>query len=352
MEQFKKIGTAILRGVHRVLTHRAFAALVMGCAAVALAAGISTNSHVITVNDGEDSRVVVTVHEDPYQVLNSAGVELEEHDAISVNTQESTIDVDRAMTIEVQADGLSTLVHMTEGTVNEAIKKAGITVGKSDDINKKLTASVEDGMLITIDRVAYDEYSITQSIDYEVVYKYTGVLRPGQTKVRTYGEEGVRTITYRKTIVNGKVTDTQQISDEVTKEPVNKVILKGTNLGTPMSKAPFHVELDEGGQPVNYKKVLSGTCTAYTSDAGDSGAYTATGRRAAVGLVAVNPNVIPYGTKLWITSEDGSIVYGYAIAADTGGALMSGHALADLYMDTLVECNAFGRRNMKVYILD
>lgn len=352
MEQFKKFGAAVWRVTRTVVTHRLFAALLMGSAAVALAVGISTNSHVITVNDGEDSRVVVTVHDDPYRVLNTAGVQLMEHDAISVNAQESTIEVDRAMTVEVQADGISTLVHMTEGNVKQALKKAGVTVGKSDDVNKKMTAKVKDGMLITVDRVAYDEYTVTKSVDYEVVYKYTSVLRPGQTQVRTQGEEGVRTITYRKTIVNGQVTDTEKVSDEVTKKPVNKVILKGTTIGTPMSKAPFDIELDEGGQPVKYKKVLSGTCTAYTNDAGDSGSWTATGKHVAVGLVAVNPKIIPYGTKMWITSADGKTVYGYAIAADTGGALMSGHALVDLFMPTLAECNAFGRRNMKVYILE
>ena len=50
--------------------------------------------------------------------------------------------------------------------------------------------------------------------------------------------------------------------------------------------------------------------TAYTG-----GGITATGAPAAVGRVAVNPNVIPYGTKLYIASPDGSIVYGYAIAS-------------------------------------
>ena len=68
--------------------------------------------------------------------------------------------------------------------------------------------------------------------------------------------------------------------------------------------------------------------------------------------MAVNPKVIPYGTKLWITSADGKMVYGYAIAADTGGALLNGRVLVDLFMDTNAECKAFGRRNMNVYILE
>lgn len=78
---------------------------------------------------------------------------------------------------------------------------------------------------------------------------------------------------------------------------------------------------------------------------------TSTGRPAAVGYVAVNPKVIPYGTRLYICSPDGSLVYGYAIAADTGGALMSGRVLVDVFYNTVAECNNFGRRTMSVYVL-
>ena len=348
MEQLKKCANA----VRRVVCSRVLAAVVMVLFTVSAALGVSVHSRAVTVIDGDESRVVVTMSQDPMHVLSAAGVTLEEHDAVHVDTTGATIDVNRAMAVEVQADGISTLLHLTEGTAKDAVDRAGITVGKNDKLNVKLSQSISDGMLIKIDRVAYQDYTVTESIDYKTTYKYTSVLRPGQTKVRTYGQEGVRTITYRKTIVDGKVTGTEKVGDEVTKKPVDKVILKGTKLGTPLSKAPFHIELDEGGQPVKYKKCLTGTATAYTSDEGDSGEWTSTGKHVAVGLVAVNPKVIPYGTKLWITSADGSMVYGYAIAADTGGALQRNKVLVDLYMDTNAECNAFGRRQMNVYILE
>ena len=53
--------------------------------------------------------------------------------------------------------------------------------------------------------------------------------------------------------------------------------------------------------------------------------------------MAVNPNIIPYGTLLYITSDDGRFVYGYAYAADTGTAMMTGHAFIDLYYETYDE---------------
>ena len=62
----------------------------------------------------------------------------------------------------------------------------------------------------------------------------------------------------------------------------------------------------------------------------------------------MNPDLIPYGSRLYICSPDGSYVYGYAVAADTGGALMSGSALVDVYFDTLSECYGFGRRTLSV----
>ncbi|MBR5524478.1 MAG: G5 domain-containing protein [Clostridia bacterium] len=352
MEQFKRIMGTLWDGVRYVVSRRVFAAVLMCAVTISMVLSISVNSRVVTVNDGEDSRVVVTVHQDPHQVLHSAGVKLEEHDEISVDADSAVIDVDRAMAVQVQADGLSTLVHLTDGTVKDAIDKAGVAVGKYDTVNQQMTTNVSEGMLIEVDRVTYEEYTVKKAVDYEVVYKYSAVLRPGQSKVRTAGVQGERTITYRKTIVNGKVVETTQVSDVVTKKPVNKIILKGTTLGTPLSKAPFNIELDEGGQPVKYKKLLTGQCTAYTNDEGDSGSWTATGKHVAVGLVAVDPRVIPYGTKMWITSADGKMVYGYAIAADTGSAMRSGRVLVDLFMDTNAECKAFGRRNMNVYILE
>ena len=68
-------------------------------------------------------------------------------------------------------------------------------------------------------------------------------------------------------------------------------------------------------------------------------------------MVAVDPRVIPYGTEWYIVSADGSYVYGYAIAGDTGGACRSGKVIADVFLDTYDACTRYGRRNMNVYVL-
>ena len=89
--------------------------------------------------------------------------------------------------------------------------------------------------------------------------------------------------------------------------------------------------------------------TAYTSGIADVGYITATGTKARVGAIAVDPKVIPYGTKMFIVTEDGEYVYGEATAEDCGGAIKGNRI--DLFFDTVEECYAFGARMCQVYFL-
>ncbi|MBP3381083.1 MAG: G5 domain-containing protein [Clostridia bacterium] len=254
--------------------------------------------------------------------------------------------------VTVKADGETATVCIAAGkTVADAIQAAGLALGDADKLNVSADRFVSNELAVEITRVSYKEYQKTFSLSYKTQVKYTSALRQGATKVERAGVTGSKVVTYRQYLEDGKVVSTETVKTEVTKQPVDKVVLKGTKVGKVVSEAPFDIALDSAGQPLNYKKKLSGTATAYTSDRGDSGAWTATGRRAQVGVVAVDPRVIPYGTKLWIVSEDGKIVYGYAIAGDTGGAVRSGKVLVDLYYDTYGECSSFGRRKMNVYVI-
>ena len=89
--------------------------------------------------------------------------------------------------------------------------------------------------------------------------------------------------------------------------------------------------------------------TAYTKTDAGCDDWTATGTLARYGAIAVDPSVIPYGTRMYIVSWDGSVVYGYATAEDCGGAING--ARVDLYYDTYEECIQFGRRDCIIYFL-
>ena len=350
METVYRMATALVRA----LRSRLFAAAALAVMTAAMVAVVTVNTHAVTVVDGDTSKVVLTLNEDPYYVLKTAGVTLGKDDVVQTaenGQRTASIEITRAFNVQINADGVSTLVAMTGGTVADALEKAQITVGEHDTLNADPAAPATEGMNLTIERVQYREHTKTEAIAYTTSTRYTNVLPKGKTQIKQAGQNGVKTLTYRDRIVDGQVVETELVGEAVTKKAVEKIVLKGTVVGTPMSKAPFDIELDSAGQPLKYKSMISGKATAYTSDRGDSGTICSTGMRAQVGVVAVNPKRIPYGSKLYITSPDGSYVYGYAIAGDTGGGVRKNALVADLFMDTYEECIQFGRRTMNVYIL-
>ncbi len=96
---------------------------------------------------------------------------------------------------------------------------------------------------------------------------------------------------------------------------------------------------------LSYSSTISVEATAYTG-----GGTTATGTSARYGAIAVDCSVIPYGTRMYIVSDDGNWIYGVATAEDCGGAIKGN--IIDLYFDDYSTCIQFGRRSCTVYILD
>lgn len=110
---------------------------------------------------------------------------------------------------------------------------------------------------------------------------------------------------------------------------------------------PEWLSFDENGVPEEYVSVLTGNACAYTAD---PDALMSTGRSVFQGYVAVDPDVIPYGSELYIVAEDGE-VYGYAIAADTGYSVRKGHIIVDLFMNEYDDCIQWGNKPVNVYVL-
>lgn len=119
--------------------------------------------------------------------------------------------------------------------------------------------------------------------------------------------------------------------------------------GVPMSELalPDSLQLDENGAPLAYSGYIDCYCTAYSG-----GGMTATGTNVYQGCVAVDPREIPYGTEMYIVSLDGQYVYGYCRAEDTGGFIYwENGATADLYMHSEADCDEWGFRGARIYLL-
>lgn len=258
------------------------------------------------------------------------------------------VEVKRKFNVAITADGTTKSAVVPEGTVEDALEQAGVSVGDEDIVSPVKTAAVSEGMKLTVARVTYKEVTTTQDIAYTNTNVNDSTLSKGVKKIKTAGQKGSQSVVTRQKLIDGKLTDSEVVGTTITAEPVNQVTLVGTKK-KPSAFASIAADgtlTDQSGNTVKYRKVITGRCTAYSG-----GGSTSTGRSAAFGLVAVNPNVIPYGSKLYICSPDGKTVYGYATAADTGTGVMTGRILADLYYPTNSQCRSFGVRNMRIYVL-
>lgn len=325
---------------------------------------VRTAYPVTVAADGNYSIVTAHYGDTARQVLAQAGIKLGTVDTVNVPldqvmSKNTRINVNRNHIVTVEADGVKSQVILpVSASAKESVHKAGVALNTNDEVRTD-----SDKKTVSVSRVTYKETSTTEEIPYETVVKEDSSLLAGHTEVQSSGRNGTRKIVYRTKYIDGKKDKTEKVSASVVKEAVSRIVVKGTKVketeqpaaeksSSSQSTAKKTATASSSSKKttasgLSYSRMLTGMCTAYTG-----GGTTATGLPAAVGRVAVNPNVIPYGTRLYITSADGSYVYGYAVAADTGGFVNTSSTMVDLYMNSESECENFGRRSMNIYILN
>ena len=294
-----------------------------------------------------------------------SGAETVTPDLESVVTEGTVIEIVADSYAVLTADGETCEIATKAETVGEFLNEQGITLSKHDILSVDESDRIFDGIEITVQRVEYKEETRTEVVDYGFITEETDDMYLGVTSIERYGVEGEKEVTYKCKYIDGELVDEEFISEEITLEPVDQLELVGTYEEPVYEEPEYDYGYDEdnsyappsngsgtftdhNGNKVSYTNVLTGSATAYYAA---EGSHTATGVPVYKGGVAVNPDIIPYGTQLYIVSSDGSVVYGYATAVDTGGALMSGEALVDVFYPTYDECVNWGRRNVTVYIL-
>lgn len=301
-------------------------------------------ANTITINNCGEEQTISLAKGTVEEALNRTGITLAENQSVTpslntVITGDMNIYVYNSKNIKLTTNGTEMTVKAPEGTVENALNILGYEITDDDILNVDKNAQIEDDMKITLKKVTYVDEKSTEKISYKTVEKDSDDIMTGESEVSQKGVDGEKEVTKRCKYIDGKYDSTKVIDEKVTKKPVDKIVLNGTKRGT---------TTDSSGAPVSYSYMVSGSGTAYTAA---PGALTATGVPVYEGGVAVNPAIIPYGSKLYIEAADGSHVYGYATAVDTGGALMDGSAIVDLFYFSYDDCVSFGRRDVNVYVL-
>lgn len=329
------------------------------------------------ITDGDQVIVCMSSSTDPHVVIEQAGLKLGEDDTFTTQQADgvSQILINRVQMIYVQQGGEMTVVGSYGGSVADVLASLGITLEEHDELSCSPNAETYDGMNIKIvhretETVTYEEVLPRETVSYE-----DSSLAPGVEKVLHEGADGLCRFTAEVVYEDGVEVSRTVLSQQIVEAAQYRVVLRGVDRSlkeqelesyhqpapTPDWAAPALSEdtvLDESlqyipgtAQPYSYSIRCSATAYTCQSPSGvTTPGMTYSGTPARVGAIAVDPSIIPLGSKLYIVSEDGKYVYGYCVAEDTGSAIQ-GYAV-DLYYNSYDECILFGRRAVTVYVIE
>lgn len=311
------------------------ASVVMGVAALSL-------KSVIIHQDG-DYQILRTFCTETDDILEEANIELSIYDEL-LETENPAfykdLTIHRAFTVSLTCDGQRTFRKVTGGDVQTLLSLNGVTLGEDDLISNSLSDSLCEDINVTVQRVSYETVTEEVSIPFGTQQEQSQLIARGRTKLLQEGEAGVGQTTVENRYVDGQLQEVTLLEDIVLKAPVDEKVAigVGTLLQTSRGdvRSSYYVDM---------------TATAYTYGEGGSwGDVTYSGKSVKVGYVAVDPRVIPLGSRLYITYPSGKVAYGYAVAEDTGGSIKGNRI--DLFFDSYQQCINFGIRKVRVYVLD
>lgn len=329
----------------------------------------------VTVTVDGAAQSIQTVFTNPSDILKRAGVTVGEKDRIVVDGTETealdllvwpvpvtTIQIQRAIAVRIEADGRTIVVETTARTVGEALFEAGVTLYLADTVTPGLNdaivpdqvvrvvrsnpisivvdgvtlesrtqgstvmdALIGAGVVLTgLDYAIPDEMSplvagmsvrvirVSEKVEveqavipFETVYQPDNALELDQKVVIQEGQNGVQQTNIRIRYENGVEVSRSAEESGVARAPINRVVAYGTAIVLRVLDTP------EG--PKEYWRVLRMYTTSYHPAALGGDNITATGKVLTKGIVGIDPKIIPYGTQVYVPG------YGVGVAADTGG---------------------------------
>lgn len=293
---------------------------------------IRTFTYTGTVQDVLDKHKLVIDQKD--KVVPPLDSKVEKH---------SMINVKKAQEVVLLVDGKEKKIKTAEDSIGDMLEAEKVVLDGLDRVEPSLETEIERGQNIEVVRVDEEILTDTQDIDFEVTTKKNDKLDKSVKKTVQEGVVGKKEIKTRVVYENGEEVAREIVSETVVEEPTTKIIEEGTRVTFASSSRGPSSSGGSSSSQAPAGKTMTMQSTAYYT-----GTVTATGtrpRRNPNGLstVAVDPRVIPLGSKLYI---DG---YGYAVAEDTGGAVKNN--IVDVFLNTRQECINWGRRNVKVTIV-
>lgn len=272
------------------------------------------HAYEISIIEGDSTISLITTADTVGDALFEAEVEVFLTDTVSPDVStiidsDLTVTIERARPITIHADGVTIETRVQGATIADALAESGIAL-----VGLDYTIPAEDSLItadtmITVLRVTETIETTDNTIPFETVYQADATLTLDERQILQAGINGTERFSERIRFENGLEVSREPIGTEIIQVAQNQVVSYGTNIVIRTIDTP------EGTR--EYWRVIRAYATSYHPEALGGDNITAIGMELRFGIIAANPNIIPYRTNLYVPG------YGIGIMADTGGARSS-----------------------------
>ncbi|MFE5431504.1 ubiquitin-like domain-containing protein [Peribacillus simplex] len=301
---------------------------------------------IVMVQDGKTKDVWSTA-DTVDELLKDQNLSVKEQDKItpSKNTKlkaNMEVAIDKAFSLKLVVGGDEKQVWSTSTTVADFLKQQGVKLNDLDRVEPGLTEKVEAENTVNVVRIEKVTDVVEEPVDFAVITKKDDSLSKGKEKIVKEGKDGLISKEYEVIKENGKEVKRELLSEKVVNKKQDKVVTVGTRTTVAQaSRGVTNVSSSSG-------KEIYVSSTAYTASCKGCSGVTSTGvdlkSNPGAKIIAVDPNVIPMGSKVYV---DG---YGYAVAADKGGAIKGNRI--DVFFSSKNDAYRWGVKRVKVRVLD
>jgi len=301
----------------------------------------------IKVAMGDERRTIWTTADTVKELIQQEDIDVTEHDRIepaldTVIKNDLSLTIDKAFQITLNV-GEEEKQHVwtTSTTVADFLKNQDVQLNELDKVKPALTDELTEKSNVTVTRIEKVTDVVEEPIAFNVVEKKDDNIEKGVQKVINSGKEGKQEKHYEVTIENGQEVTRKLLKTETVQKSEDRVVALGTKVVQTSTTVA-----SRGNDSVSKEFYVNST--AYTANCNGCSGTTATGVNLKANpnakVIAVDPNVIPLGTKVYVEG------YGYAVAADTGSAI-KGNKI-DVFLSSKSAAYRWGSKRVKIKILE
>ncbi|XGZ11821.1 ubiquitin-like domain-containing protein [Peribacillus sp. RS7] len=301
---------------------------------------------IVMVQDGKPKEVWSTA-DTVNELLKEQDLRVKEHDKItpSKNTKlkaDMEVAIDKAFSLKLVVGGEEKQVWSTSTTVADFLKQQGVKLNDLDRVEPELAEKVEAENTVNVIRIEKVTDVVEEPVDFAVITKKDDSLSKGKEKVVKAGKDGLISKKYEVIKENGKEVKRELLSEKVVNKKQDKVVTVGTQTTVAQaSRGVTNVSSSSG-------KEIYVSSTAYTASCKGCSGVTSTGvdlkSNPGAKIIAVDPSVIPMGSKVYVEG------YGYAVAADKGGAIKGNRI--DVFFSSKDDAYRWGVKKVKIRVLN